>query len=75
MSKTITVSDEVYRMLEREKGDRSFSEVIRDTLETRGRLADVTEAKLLDAETYGQVTNDVERLSDRTLRGVDDETT
>jgi len=42
MSKNIAISDDVYRELSREKGDRSFSEVIQDHLEARRQLADVT---------------------------------
>lgn len=74
MSKNIAVSDEVYRMLKREKGDRSFSDVIRDTFEQGRHLADVTGAGVLDPATYEEVTDDIERLSRGTLRRLDDET-
>ena len=33
MSKNVSISDDVYRRLKREKGDRSFSELIADTLD------------------------------------------
>lgn len=72
MSKNIAISDDVYRELEREKGDRSFSDVIRDHLEERRRLADVTGAGVLDRETYDDVKGDIERLSRGPLS--DDET-
>lgn len=74
MSKNIAISDEVYRKLRREKGDRSFSEVIGEHLERGGRLADVTGAGVLDAETYEAVKADVERLSEGTVDRLDDET-
>jgi len=48
MSKTIADSDEVYRKLKREKGDRSFSEVIAAHLESWGQLADVTGQGIFD---------------------------
>lgn len=73
MSKNISISDDVYRELKREKGDRSFSEVIRDSLEEGTRLADVTGAGVLDAETHEEVKDDVERLSRGPLSRLDDE--
>lgn len=63
MSKNIAISDEVYERLKREKGDRSFSEVIEEKLETGGRIADVTGAGVLDQGTYEEVTDDIARLS------------
>ncbi|WP_254531273.1 antitoxin VapB family protein [Natrinema gelatinilyticum] len=74
MSKNIAISDDVYRALKREKGDRSFSEVIRDHLEERQRLSDVTGANILDRETYDDVKNEIEDLSHGTLSRLDDET-
>lgn len=74
MSKNISVSDDVYRELKREKGDRSFSEVIRDSLEEGTRLADVTGAGVLDPETQEDVKADIEELSQGTLSRLDDET-
>lgn len=74
MSKNIAISDDVYEALKREKGDRSFSEVIRDRLEGGGRIADVTGARVLDQEIQEQVRKDVERMTDGTLSRVDDET-
>lgn len=74
MSKNIAISDDVYEALKREKGDRSFSEVIRDRLEDGGTIADVTGAGVLDPEIQESVRDDVERMSDGTLSRVDDET-
>jgi len=74
MSKNIAISDDVYRELSREKGDRSFSEVIQDHLEARRQLADVTGPGVLDVETQTAVTADIERLSQGTLSRLDDET-
>lgn len=44
----------MYRRLKREKGDRSFSEVIEETLDAGGEIADVTGQGILDPETYGR---------------------
>lgn len=74
MSKNISISDDVYRELKREKGDRSFSEVIRDSLDEGARLTDVTGAGVLDPETQEDVKADIEELSQGTLSRLDDET-
>ena len=74
MSKNIAISDDVYRELKREKGDRSFSDVIRDHLEERRQLADVMGAGVLDRETYDDVKDDIGQLSRGTLENLDDET-
>lgn len=67
MSKNIAISDEVYRRLEREKGDRSFSEVIAAHLESGGRLADVTGQGIFNEGTHEAVEEDIETLTDGTL--------
>jgi predicted CopG family antitoxin len=63
MSKNIAISDEVYRRLEREKGDRSFSEVIAAHLESGGKIADVSGQGILEAGTYEAVKDDIGSLS------------
>ena len=63
MPRIITISDDLYRKLVREKGDRSFSEVIDDHLEAGGQLAAVAGQGILDAGTYARLTDDVEMLS------------
>jgi predicted CopG family antitoxin len=73
MSKNISISDEVYERLKREKGDRSFSELIEDTLETRNRLTEVHGTGILDAETYEAVKTDIRGLSQGTTRRLEDE--
>lgn len=74
MSKNIAITDDVYHQLKREKGDRSFSEVIDEYLTERRRLADVTGVGILDEATYDAVEDDIERMSDVTLSRVEDET-
>ena len=74
MCKNIAISDEVYRELKREKGDRSFSDVIRDNLEKHRKLANVTGTGVLDRETHDEVKSDIEQLSRGTLTRLDDET-
>ncbi|WP_247731490.1 antitoxin VapB family protein [Halovivax limisalsi] len=73
MSKNIAISDDVYERLKREKGDRSFSEVIEDRLEDGGRLSDVVGAGALDHEAISAASDEIERLSRGTRSRLDDE--
>lgn len=72
MSKNIAISDEVYRMLKREKGDRSFSEVIEAHIQSGGKLADVTGQEIFDPETIDAVKDDIEGLSSGTLERLEE---
>lgn len=74
VSKNISISDDVYRRLKREKGDKSFSELIAETLENGGKLADVTGQQVFDPETDDKVSEEIERLSEGTLTRLADET-
>jgi len=74
MSKNIAISDDVYRRLKREKGDRSFSEVIEDHLDQGGRLGDVTGQEIFGPETYEQVSEEIGQQSEGTLERLTDET-
>lgn len=72
MSKNIAISDDVYGRLKREKGDRSFSEVIAEYLNEGGTLADVTGEQVLDAGTGTSVKEDVRRPSQKTVERLDE---
>ena len=74
MSKNIAISDDVYRRLKREKGNRSFSEVIEDHLDQGGRLGDVTGQEIFGPETYEQVSEEIGQQSEGTLERLTDET-
>lgn len=74
MSKNISISDEVYARLKREKGDKSFSELISEKLDERNRLAEVTGQQILDPEIASEVDTEISRLSESTLDRLDDET-
>lgn len=74
MSKNISIADDVYERLKREKGDRSFSELIADTLDERTRLADVHGEAALDPEAVATARDEIGQLSEGTLSRLDDET-
>lgn len=74
MSKNISISDEVYERLKREKGDRSFSELIAEKLDEGARIEDVAGQGILDAATHDAVKEEIGRLSDSTMDRMDDET-
>lgn len=74
MSKNISISEKVYRRLKREKGERSFSELIAERLDKGGRLADVTGQRILDREAAEEATSVIGRLSEGTMDRLDDET-
>jgi predicted CopG family antitoxin len=74
MSKNIAIADDIYERLKREKGDRSFSEVIAAKLDSGGRLAEVTGQGVLDPEAHEAAREEIERLSAGTMDRLDDET-
>lgn len=75
MSRNISISDDIYERLAREKGDRSFSELIADLIEPRRTLAEVSGVGVLDPGTYEDVKADIAALSEGTARrfAADDE--
>jgi predicted CopG family antitoxin len=73
VSKNISISDDVYRRLKREKGDRSFSEIIEAKLASGGNLSDVTGERILAPGTYEAVRDEIDHLSDGTMDRLDDE--
>lgn len=72
VSKNIAISDEVYERLKREKGDKSFSELIAEKLDQGTTISEVTGTQVLTEEIYDEVTDDIAELSTGTLE--DDET-
>ena len=71
LSKNISISDDVYERLRREKGDRSFSEVIAERLDEGETLSDVTGQQVFADDTAESVEADVRRLSDGTFERLD----
>ena len=62
MSKKISISEEVYRRLERERGDRSIDEFLEELLDDRATLAAVTGQGVFDPGA------DVEASTDQDTR-------
>lgn len=73
MSRNISISDDVYHLLKREKGERSFSEVIEETFEERGNLSDVAGEKVLDRGTHSEVKEEIRKGSKGTIERLEDE--
>ena len=71
VSRNISISDDVYERLRREKGDRSFSEVIAERLDEGETLSDVTGQQVFADDIAESVETDVRRLSDGTLERLD----
>lgn len=71
MSKTIAISDDVYERLKREKGDRSFSEVIADHLDSGASLMDVTGQRALDPDAVEEAKREIAELSRGTMDRLD----
>ena len=71
VSRDISISDDVYERLRREKDDRSFSEVIAEHLDEGETLSDVTGQQVFADDTAESVETDVRRLSDGTLERLD----
>jgi predicted CopG family antitoxin len=66
MSKNISISEDVYELLKREKGDKSFSELIEEKVNEGNRIEEAAGLNVLDEETYQEVKDDVGELSQRT---------
>ncbi|MFB6100270.1 MAG: antitoxin VapB family protein [Candidatus Nanohalobium sp.] len=72
MSKNISVSDDVYKRLKREKDGKSFSDVIGEKIESGGRLSEVSGNKVLDRDTMEKVKEDVRTGSGKTLERLEE---
>ncbi|WP_457550820.1 antitoxin VapB family protein [Archaeoglobus sp.] len=63
MVKTITIADDVYEELVRMKGNKSFSELLREMIkEKRGNLDVLLKlAKVVDADRLEKVSKEIEK--------------
>jgi predicted CopG family antitoxin len=59
--------------LKREKGERSFSEIIEEKLASGGTLSEVTGERILEPGTYETVRDEIDHRSDGTMDRLDDE--
>ncbi|MFB6208919.1 MAG: antitoxin VapB family protein [Candidatus Nanohaloarchaea archaeon] len=73
MSKNIAISDEVYEKLKREKGEKSFSEVIEEKIDTGGKLKDVSGSNVLTRGTLDEVKEDLRKSSSGSIERIEDE--
>lgn len=68
MSKNISISDDVYQHLKREKTNgKSFSDVIAEHFDREKRIIDVVGANVLDPDTFRSVKEDITEMSTGTV--------
>ena len=72
MSKNISISDDVYERLRREKDGRSFSEVIAEQLDEAASLSDVTGQQVLPDDAAEGIKTDVREMSEGTLERLEE---
>lgn len=72
MSKNISVSDDVYSRLKREKDGKSFSDVIGEKIDSGAKISDVAGNNVLDKDTMKEVKRDVSKGSDKTLQRLEE---
>ncbi len=75
MSENISLSEEVYEALVREKGDRSFSEVIRDALDTARTLKEVSGEGILETGAFEDVQSNIETVCAGSPERLDEDAT
>lgn len=72
MSKNISVSDDVYSRLKREKDGKSFSDVISEKIDSGAKISDVAGKNVLDKDTMKEVKRDIRKGSDKTLQRLEE---
>ena len=68
MSKNISISDEVYEKLEREKDGKSFSDLIDEKIDSGGNISEVAGSKVLDRETMKNVKDEIREVKETSRR-------
>ena len=59
----MALSDDVYERLKKEKGDKSFSDIIREKLDSEGKIADVAGMNIFEDVEIESVKYDIEKMS------------
>lgn len=67
MSKTISVADDVYEWMKREKGERSFSELIRDLKKENPDLEEIAGLNVTSGSGMKKLEEEKEAASERTV--------
>ncbi|MBS3782662.1 MAG: hypothetical protein KGY68_08680 [Candidatus Thermoplasmatota archaeon] len=73
MSKNIAVSDEIYERLKKKKDGKSFSEVIKEKLDSGEKIVEVAGKNILDKEIMEKVKKDIKEGSRGSLGRIEDE--
>lgn len=64
MSRNVALSDDLYKRLKREKGEKSFSEFIRSKLDSEGSISEAAGKNILKDSVLEEVKADIGKLSE-----------
>lgn len=69
MARTISVADDVFEWLKKEKGDRSYSELLRDL---KKQNSNFSEYNGLNTTDFEEVEETVEKASEETMESIEE---
>lgn len=70
MARTISVADDVFEWLKNEKGERSYSELLRDLRKNRSNFSEVSG---MNVTSFDEVEEVIEEASKQTMKDLEDD--